>query len=69
MRLDTVNFPRPNFPHRKNPDGTFDSFCAICFATIATEGSEEDLKKAEAAHECPGLDFGQILHQKVKQRQ
>ncbi len=53
--------PRPKFPHRRNHDGTFDSICSRCFATVATEGSEAELEKAEESHVCTGLDLGRIL--------
>jgi|HubBroStandDraft_1064217.scaffolds.fasta_scaffold2404279_1 hypothetical protein len=49
--------PRPVFPHRHNPDGTIDSICTRCFATVATEARESDLKKAEDAHVCSELDL------------
>lgn len=47
--------PRPVLPHRHNRDGTFDSICSRCFATIATEGSGVELKKAEDVHICHRL--------------
>jgi len=47
----------PQFPHRQNADGTFDSICAQCFTTVATADRESDLKKAEDAHICSELDL------------
>jgi hypothetical protein len=41
----------PFFPHRRNPDGTFNSICLSCFATIASHETEE-LKEAEKRHVC-----------------
>jgi hypothetical protein len=58
--------PRPMFPHRHNPDGTIDSICIRCFATIATEYDEADLRKVEEAHICSGLDLGRILYPQEK---
>jgi len=57
-----AKLPRPTFPHRRNPDGTFDSICTKCFATVATKTQESDLQDAEAAHICPGLDLRRILY-------
>ncbi len=53
---------RKTFPHRRNPDGTFDSFCIRCFATVATESTETELHPAEIAHACKGFSLGPILH-------
>jgi len=40
------------FPHRRNWDGTFDSICPSCFATIATTETEAELAMAEDKHVC-----------------
>lgn len=40
------------FLHVKAVDG-FRSICKRCFRTVAT-GTEEELRKAEAEHDCPG---------------
>jgi hypothetical protein len=40
------------FPHRCNCDGTIDSICDCCFATVATSAVEADLALSEAAHIC-----------------
>ena len=40
------------FPHRVNSDGTIDSICDQCFATIATSSLESDLASLEATHIC-----------------
>jgi hypothetical protein len=53
---------RPTFPHRRNPDGTFDSICIQCFATVATGSVEAELKAAESAHACGGFNLGNIMH-------
>ena len=50
------------FPHRKNPNGTFDSICPECFRTIATQPSEEDLTPFEQSHHCYS-DCAMPLHQ------
>lgn len=43
------------FSHRQNEDGTFDSICRSCFATIATTKSEHQLDSFERAHVCDAL--------------
>jgi hypothetical protein len=42
----------PFFPHRRNPDGTFNSICLTCFATIASYKTEEELKELDESHVC-----------------
>lgn len=57
------------FPHRRNPDGTFDSICTQCFVTVATEGTEAELQSAERSHACQGLDLGRMMHGTDQRRQ
>jgi hypothetical protein len=59
---------RTTFAHRHNPDGSFDSICAQCFETLATESTEAELLAAESAHECKGFDLGQMMHQTGRER-
>lgn len=40
------------FPHRTNRDGTIDSICPRCFATIGKSHWEIDLERMEADHMC-----------------
>jgi hypothetical protein len=40
------------FIHRLNGDGTVDSICRDCFATVATALSEPDLREDEQVHVC-----------------
>lgn len=40
------------YPHRRNRDGSLDSICPRCIATIATSTKEADLKRPESAHIC-----------------
>ena len=47
---------RPQFfPHRKNKDGSFDSFCLKCFATVARATLESELGDHERAHVCDDM--------------
>jgi hypothetical protein len=43
---------QPVFPHRRNPDGSFDSICRVCFATVARCNTEDELKEMERNHVC-----------------
>jgi hypothetical protein len=40
------------FPHRPNKDGSFDSICLTCFATITTRQTEYELLEPEGKHVC-----------------
>ena len=42
----------PDFPHRRNRDGTYDSICRLCAATVATAAKEADLLDHEMRHKC-----------------
>lgn len=43
---------RPKFVHRSNRNGTTDSICRECFATVATAIWEADLERSENDHAC-----------------
>jgi hypothetical protein len=43
---------KANFPHRHNPDGSHDSICATCYATVAQAQDEQELDASETAHVC-----------------
>ena len=47
----------PDFVHRENGDGTFDSFCRGCFVTVATARLETELKSKERDHICDFWDL------------
>jgi len=48
------------FSHRHNLDGTHDSICRRCFATVATEHDQDDLLAQEAEHICREEDLQRI---------
>jgi hypothetical protein len=48
------------FTHCDNPDGTKDSICRTCLATVATATWEADLEPAEHNHECDPIRMKQI---------
>jgi hypothetical protein len=45
----------PFFPHRRHKDGTFQSLCLKCLATVGIHRSEAVLVELEAAHQCGGV--------------
>ena len=42
----------PKFAHRSNPDGTSDSICFRCIATVASVRDERELLRYEQQHIC-----------------
>ena len=40
------------YPHRRNYDGSFDSICKSCFATVANAWDEAALAEQEKNHFC-----------------
>ena len=42
----------PFFPHRRNPDGTYNSICLNCLEMVALNKTEDDLKKLDKRHIC-----------------
>jgi hypothetical protein len=40
------------FAHRSNRNGTTDTICRQCFATVATATWEAELERAERLHAC-----------------
>jgi len=48
---------KPQFPHRHNNDGTYDSICDTCFITIARVKAEPDLIPFENRHVCDPVNL------------
>jgi hypothetical protein len=44
--------PLERFAHRQNKDGTANSICLACFATVTCSPHESTLDLAEIAHDC-----------------
>ena len=42
----------PFFPHRRNKDGSLDSICLKCFATVGSQMTEAELTELDEAHVC-----------------
>jgi len=48
---------KPQFPHRHNNDGTFDSICDTCYSTIARVKVEDELLPFERRHVCDPVNL------------
>lgn len=55
-----INRFMPNFPHRFNSDGSFDSICTLCHETVARTKNEADLNQHERSHRCDPVRLYQI---------
>jgi hypothetical protein len=53
------------YPHRINQDGTIDSICTRCYATVGTSKTEDDLKRMETAHVC---ESGRLRYYKEQRK-
>jgi hypothetical protein len=42
----------PFFPHRRNRDGSYDSICLTCLATVGSAGTQEELVQCDKEHVC-----------------
>jgi hypothetical protein len=51
---------RSLFPHRLNPNGSYDSICAECHQTIATSNDEAVLARHEQDHACNPIRIFQL---------
>ena len=56
------------FPHRRNRDGSYDSICTLCFTTVASSETEEELGEAEAKHICDRVIPYQDESEKLKSK-
>jgi hypothetical protein len=59
---------KPSFPHRHNADGSYDSICLGCFATVASVTEECDLEFYESEHKCDPVAVYQSLAPMPKER-
>ncbi len=41
-----------SYVHRPNKDGSYDSICTRCFATVASARNEAELTMLESTHTC-----------------
>lgn len=53
---------KPSFPHRRNVDGTHDSICTMCLATVATVQHELELTRYESVHICEPTALYRVSH-------
>jgi hypothetical protein len=59
-----IIYPRNN-PHRRNRDGSWDSICLTCFATVATTPLEPDLAEQDRLHVCTAHVLSQRSSEKL----
>ena len=52
---------RPFFLHKHKLDGSIESICPQCFERIESAETDVDLKQAEDAHICEGLDLNRMF--------
>jgi len=55
-----ASLPNANFPHRHNRDGSYDSICTLCHATVATVRKETELAEYEHSHACDPIRLYQL---------
>ena len=53
---------KPSFPHRRNVDGTHNSICTLCLATVAKVLHELELGRLESAHKCEPANLYRVSH-------
>ena len=58
---DSVVAQSLKFAHRCNPDGSVDSICYRCFATVATAKVESELHRYEQQHVCASKIMSPLL--------
>lgn len=46
-----------HFAHRRNENGTFDSICCQCFATVSRQSNPSNHAQMEQGHVCSSLDL------------
>jgi hypothetical protein len=61
-----LNSRNGTFPHRHNHDGSFDSICRICYATLARSMDEASLQPYESNHQCEWRDLVMLLAQEPR---
>jgi hypothetical protein len=53
---------KPNFPIRRNTNGTYESICTACLATVATAQHEWELGRHESSHVCEPMSLYRVSH-------
>lgn len=51
-----------SYKHRQLDDGTWDSTCLRCYATVANMPDEDGLLKYEMKHNCDFAQPGEEVH-------
>jgi phosphopentomutase len=53
-------YAKSAFPHRRNRNGSHDSICTTCLATLASAMNEDELVRYEAIHVCDPIRLVQL---------
>jgi len=57
---------RSIFPHRLNPNGSYDSICTECHQTVASSLDEDGLAAYERNHACNPLRLYQLAEDQLR---
>ena len=53
------------YPHKRNSDGSIDSICLTCFATIASARTEQELLESDKRHICKPSALSQRFNRQM----
>jgi hypothetical protein len=62
MATISITATGQSFKHRELGDGTWDSVCMRCYATIVNMPDEDGLLKYELKHDCQYVRAGEQVH-------
>jgi len=57
---------RTTFPHRLNPNGSYDSICTECHQTVASSHDEALLAQHEQVHACNPIRLYQLAEDNTR---
>jgi hypothetical protein len=55
-----LSYQRSTFPHRLNPNGSYDAICTGCHQTVASSPDETALARHERDHVCNPIRLYQL---------
>ena len=60
-----LSYQQPTFPHRLNPNGSYDSICKDCHLTVASSRDEDGLAVHERNHACNPIRLYQLAEDQL----
>ena len=57
---------RSTFPHRLNPNGSYDSICNHCHLTVGSSPDEDGLAEQERNHACNPIRLYQLAEDQIQ---